>query len=256
MDKINALAEMLIAARQNHQAIDSVPDELVPVDLAEAALVDDRVAELSGWTVLGWKIGATSAAAREILGAPEPFAGRVYSILRSGAVLSSDDVLGEPRIEGEFAFTLGADLGPAACDRAAVAAAIANVCPAIEVVGGRYANMFGVPLSCLAADAGTNGLLVLGDPAEGVDYETLPNATATMTANGEVIGQGTGADVHGGPLNALCWLVDHLAARGIGLRAGQVVTTGTATQLGDFPAGSTAVADLAGVGSVSVSRSS
>lgn len=258
MEKIDRLAEMLIAARTNNQAIETVPDELVPSDLKQAQLVDDRVAEVSGWPVLGWKIGATSQAAQTVLGASGPFAGRVYSILGNGSEISTEHVMGEPRIEGEFAFTLAADISAdvARPDMDSISDFIANVCPAIEIVGGRYANMFDMPLSCLVADAGANGLLVLGDPVENPNLGDLPQASATMTVNGEVTGSGVGADVHGGPVEALLWLVEHLAQRGIGLQAGQVVSTGTATQVGAFPAGATAVAELAGIGTVSASRDS
>lgn len=261
MDKIDELATMLLAARENHQAIAEVPDELVPADLTEAQLVDDRVAAISGWPVLGWKIGATSAAAQKILGAPGPFAGRVYSVLDAGAEVSADDVLGEPRIEGEFAFTLARDFSfggarsGAKPDRQVVLEAVADVRPAIEVVGGRYADMFSMPLACLVADAGANGLLVLGEPCDPTpDLDGLAQASATMTVDGEVIGSGVGSDVHGGPIDALLWLVHHLADRGVSLQAGQVVSTGTATQVGAFATGSTATAELAGVGAVSAHR--
>ncbi|MGH1491324.1 MAG: 2-keto-4-pentenoate hydratase [Acidimicrobiales bacterium] len=260
VDKISALATLLVAARNNAEAIASVPDELVPNDAVEAQLVDDHVAAISGWPVLGWKIGATSQAAQKALGASGPFAGRVYSILDNGADISSAGVLGEPRIEGEFAFTLAEDLNFSesgssdAPDRAAVVAAIANTRPAIEVVGGRYADMFGMPLVCLMADAGANGLLVLGDPVDDVDLSTLPEAAATMSVDGEILGIGVGADVYGDPVEALVWLVGHLAERGVSLKAGQVVTTGTATQILALPAGATAVATLTGIGTVSTSR--
>jgi 2-keto-4-pentenoate hydratase len=261
------LARLLVAARADHRAIKSVPDDLVPVDLVEAQLVDDRVAVVNGRPVLGWKIGATSEAAQTILGADGPFAGRVYTILGDGAELSADRVLGEPRIEGEFAFTLGTDLtngsddqpgpsGEVAVDRASVIAAIADVRPAIEVVGGRFQDMFDVPLECLAADAGTNGLLVLGQPVpvEQFDLGSLGSVSATMTVDGRIVGEGVGADVYGGPIEALVWLANHLAARGIPLRAGQVVTTGTATQIADLAPGSSAMAQLDGIGTVSVHR--
>ncbi len=45
--------------------------------------------------------------------------------------------------------------------------------------------------------------------------------------NGTLAGEGTGADVLGHPLHALAWLANHLAARGDGLEAGQLVLTGS-----------------------------
>ncbi len=59
-DAISALAELLIEARTSGTPVESVADELIPPASDVAERVDDRVAELTGWAVLGWKIGCTS----------------------------------------------------------------------------------------------------------------------------------------------------------------------------------------------------
>ncbi len=256
-EKIEAVARILVEARIHREPLGPIPDDLIPSDAIEAQRIDDRVAEISGWDVLGWKIGCTSEHAQEMLGSPGPFAGRVYSVFANGVTLGNEISI-EPKLEGEIAFRLSSDIasdhGPVG--RAAVIAAIGEVMPAIEFVGGRFLQFVGAPLNCLIADAGANTLLVLGDPATGVDLESLDGAEGTMTVAGEVTGSGTGADVLGHPLNALQWLVDHLWDRGISLKAGQVVTTGTATQVSPLPVGATAVAAFSGLGSVSVTRAS
>lgn len=255
-DRINSLAEVLIAARNDGAALEPLPSNLVPSSAEEAQATDDAVAAISGWTVLGWKIGCTSEHAQQMLGASGPFAGRVYSMFDDGVMLGPDELMRDPLLEGEFAFTLGADVAPVAGgqDRASVVAAVANVRPAIEIVGGRFAEFVGTPLLCLIADAGANSHLVVGPPIESWDAEGLAKASASMTVDGTETGSGTGADVLGGPVTALMWLVEHLAGRGIGLEAGQVITTGTATQVSPLVSGSTATATIDGVGSVSLSR--
>ncbi len=254
--KIDALADLLIAAREHGRPIDAVPEKLHPVDPDEALLVDDRVAARTGWPVLGWKIGCTSEHTQQLLGSPGPFPGRVYSVSESGHVAGFDEFCSEPHLEGEFAFVLGRDLLPTdtAVDRDAVIDAIAEVRPAIEVVGGRYAGFVGTPLPLLVADAGINSHLVLGPAAPSVDLDRLSDFGATMEVDGQVVGRGSGADVLGDPIESLRWLVDHAAGRGIALRQGQVVTTGTATQVVPLPPGSTATASLDGIGSVSLVR--
>ena len=255
-NRVAALADVLIEARTTRRALDPLPAELVPTSEAEAAAVDDRVAEVTGWTVKGWKIGCTSKHAQEMLGAPGPFAGRVYSLFEGDATLGPDELVAEPNLEGEFAFTLGVDLAPRTGGHGGddVVAAIATIHPAIEVVGGRFAQFVGTPLLCLVADAGANTHLVLGPPAPSWDPDSLSTTAATIEVDGEVTGRGTGADVLGGPITALGWLVDHLTERGITLEAGQVVTTGTATQVSALPVGATATATLDGIGSVSLTR--
>jgi 2-keto-4-pentenoate hydratase len=75
-----------------------------------------------------------------------------------------------------------------------------------------------------------------------------------MEVDGTVTGSGTGADVFGGPIQALAWLVGNLSSRGLTLSPGQVVTTGTATQVTRLPPGSTATLTVDGVGTVSAAR--
>lgn len=253
---LRQLAKLLIDARNSGAPVGDVPDELVPPTVEDAQKVDDLVAEMSGWPVLGWKIGCTSTYAQELLGADGPFAGRIYTVLDSGARLDGSDMPSEGLLEGEFAFTLSTDIaadsGP--IGRSDVLAAIADVRPAIEVVGGRYAQFVGLDLRLIVADAGANGLLVVGPAVVGVPLDELDSAEADMEVDGERTGAGTGADVLGHPVDALYWLTDHLAKRGINLEAGQIVTTGTATQVSKLPAGSSATANFAGVGSVTLSR--
>ena len=253
--EIDALARLLVDARRQRRAIDAIPAELIPPTEAAANAVDDLVAAHLDRPAAGWKIGCTSEHAQQLLGASGPFAGRVHQIHRSGVVVD-DELVSEPNLEGEFAFTLGDDLRPSAERRSrdAVIGVVATVHPAIEVVGGRYAQFLGTPLTCLIADAGANSLLVVGPGVADADLTALTSVEATMTVDGQVTGQGSGADVLGDPVDALVWLVEHLSRRGIGLPAGAVITTGTATQVSALPRGSTATASLDGIGSVTLGR--
>jgi 2-oxo-3-hexenedioate decarboxylase/2-keto-4-pentenoate hydratase len=71
-----------------------------------------------------------------------------------------------------------------------------------------------------------------------------------LIINGEVKGEGTGAAVLGHPLNALTWLANALNARGLGLRAGDCITTGVTTDIYLAGPGDRVVADFGSVGIV------
>lgn len=263
------LARLLIQSRRQGVALglgDLVEQRLEPASDVEANQVDDLVAELSGRPVRGWKIGCTSEHAQRLLNAVGPFAGRVYAVLQPDPspkggpdpVVVDEPFAVEPLLEGEFAFTFGAGLRPTGepCDRSTVVEAVAMVHPAIEFVGGRYREFLGAPLRFVIADAGANIMLVLG-PGVALDAglaDRLNGLAATMTVDGEVTGSGSGGDVLGHPIDALVWLVNHLAGRGIGIDAGQIVTTGTATQVCTLPIGSRARLEIATIGSVAVER--
>jgi 2-keto-4-pentenoate hydratase len=72
----------------------------------------------------------------------------------------------------------------------------------------------------------------------------------SVTVNGKVLREGSGGNVLGHPLNALEWLVNNLSARGLGLKAGQYVTTGVTTEVYMAERGDRITAHFGPVGSV------
>jgi 2-keto-4-pentenoate hydratase len=77
----------------------------------------------------------------------------------------------------------------------------------------------------------------------------LAQLTARLLINGREIGNGTGGDVMGNPLNALAWLAEAKAAAGTPLRRGMIVMTGSMVPI-QFPcAGDRATVEVDGLGS-------
>ena len=70
--------------------------------------------------------------------------------------------------------------------------------------------------------------------------------------NGREAGRGTGADVLGHPHNALAWLANHLASQGTGLRAGEIVMTGSLVKTVWLQAGDEARMEFSSLGTVQV----
>ena len=59
---------------------------------------------------------------------------------------------------------------------------------------------------------------------QGLDLAALKGMASI---NGKKVGQGQGRDVMGHPLDALAWIANNLASRGLGLWRGDVVITGS-----------------------------
>lgn len=228
-----AAVALLADAWQIGITLTELPDSCRPRTAAEAYRIQDLLTEELGFPVAGWKIGCTSAVARKILKARGPFAGRIFAtrVFESGVTLpaSAYPMRG---LEGEFAFRLKKPL-PArkrAYRLAEVTDAIGSLHPAIEIIHSRYADWLKVGTPSLIADQGANGALVLGAAIPRWRQLDLDRRPVKMLVNGNVVGEGTGADCLGHPLKALLWLANAMRSRG-GLAAGEVISTGTCSGL-------------------------
>ena len=226
-----------------------------PHDKAAAFAIQSEVRERLGWKHAGWKIGCTSERAQKALRTDGPFPGPVYAerLYTTGAhleTLPENSRVTEP----EIAFTMSASLPRR--DRAysvdEVLACVASVHPAIEIVNPRCPKGFDDVVEWYIADGGLNHALVLGDavkPLERGDYAKL---TVNVAVNGSQKYSGLGANALGGPELALTWLANDLNAKGLCLRAGDVVTTGVITEVFDTNIGDEVIAVYDRLGTVKV----
>jgi 2-keto-4-pentenoate hydratase len=72
--------------------------------------------------------------------------------------------------------------------------------------------------------------------------------------NGRDVASGFGSAVLGNPLNSVAWLAGKLGQYGKGLRAGDIVMTGSFVRQFPLSPGDVAVADFSGIGRVEVAR--
>ena len=244
-------ARLLHAAWRDQQPIPGLPDGCRPQNLDEGYRIQAALVAVHDVPVAGYKIGATNEVAQRIFDVDAPFFGRVFapSVLESPAEI----VAGTVRlhiIEAEFDFTMKKDL-PArdgAYSRDEVMAAVDNLHPAIEIPDSRYKNWREAGMPQLAADNAVAALLVLGPPAADWRELDLSRHAVAVKVNGQAVDEGSGANVLGDPRNVLVWLANELSGRGLGLEAGQVVTTGSAADVITVKPGDTVVADFGDLG--------
>lgn len=204
-------------------------------------------------TVAGYKIGLTSLRMQAMCGIDSPIAGAILAtrIDTSGITLRRASY-GRLGVEFEIGVRLDRDLPAAGApyDFTTVAAAVAAVAPAIEVVDDRAANYQGLDMRSLIADNAWNAGLVLGPWC--TRWPDLAAIAAVVTRDGIEVDRGHGRDVLGHPFNALTWLVNHLAVHGDGLRRGDIIATGSIVPT-RFPAAPEAyVYALDGLGEVTL----
>ena len=249
-----AIAEQLVAARVAGRILTEFPGP-APASLTDAYAIQDAYIEAMDEPLVGWKVGATNAAAQANFGTEEPFFGPLFAATSSSSPARPDLPAEAARvIEPEFAFRIGEDLPGSG--RAYTAAdlenAVTSLHPAIEVVDLRIPRDPMPPIGIIVADGGGNGWFVYGDAHEDWSAEALPDHAVSVSANGEVRGDGTGAAALGNPVNVLVWLANRLIEHGHHLRAGDWVSTGVCTPV--FPAapGDQVIADFGSLGPVEV----
>ena len=251
--EIEEAVELLIAARGDHRRLEAFPPTCRPQTFEDGRAIQE--AFLNAWSVpvAGYKIGCTSRESQKLLGAPGPFPGRVFApvLLKSPAKVAAK-AFHRLGVEPEFAFTLARDLPRRAAlyTRDEVAAAVAALHGAIELVDTRWTDWIKVGAASIVADNGANGGLVLGPAVADWRKIDLPTAKATLRFDDKFIAEGIGAAVLGNPLDALVWLANHLSSRGFGLKAGDAVTTGTVASIYFAEPGMHVVADFGAIGKV------
>lgn len=255
---INKAARILWQARLAQNRLSALPADCKPATLAEGYAVQDAMAALVGQPIFGWKIAATSAAGQKHIGVTEPLAGRLFAdfVLRDGASLPAAP-LQMRVVEAEFAFRMGSDLGPRAgkYEMDEVCAAIADLHLAIEIPDARFEPFDKIGPAQIVADDAFASWFVLGPKVKSWAEIDLPNQPVRVWKNGQIAAEGKGANALGDPRLALTWLANERATRGVGLKAGEIITTGTCITPLEIDPSDAIVAEFAGLGRVSVTLS-
>ena len=242
----------LLRAR-SHRERCAPPSEEQPLTLVEAYAIQDRLRDTlvgQGEQVIGWKAGFTGKAAQQLFQCPEPVSG---FLLGSGVYANRAEVpvahFVQLVVEAEIALVLKADLaGPGIAPLTALGA-VEGAVPALELVDFRYS---GKPIgSDLVADGVYASAVVLGASLTDVRYLDLALEGLVYEHNGAVVATNTAAEVLGNPLNSLAWLANDLGRRGLWLKAGQIVMTGSVSALVRPRAGDSVQATYTRLGSVS-----
>lgn len=256
-------AQMIWSHWQSGQVLSTLPESCSPLSAEQGYAAQAQLPAVSGRTVVGWKIAATSTNGQKHINVSGPLAGRLLSgqVFDSGATVPSQG--NRMRVaEPEFAFAMGQDLPPQSAPYTPeqVMAAVATLHPAIEVPDSRLEPFTAAGEAQLLADNACARHFVLGPAAPDlwrtVDLSTYPvHARVDQGQQPRYSREGTGANVLGDPRIALTWLANQLSSLGITLGKGQVVTTGTCMVPLELEPGDTATADYGPLGRVSMTFS-
>ena len=254
-DLVEAAAERLRTAAETGVPCGPVRDVLgTSTDVDAAYGVQQRNIELAGAAgrrVSGHKVGLTARVVQQQLGVSQPDYGVLFAdmCLADGADLDSHRLL-QPRVEAEVAVVIDRDLDKGEHCVVDIIDATAYVLPALEIVDSRIAG-WDITIVDTIADNASCGLYVVGTRPVSLDAVDLREIQMQMTIDGDAAATGTGAACLGNPLNAAVWLADVMCERGMPLRAGECLMTGSLGPMKPISPGAEVFADLGVLGTVS-----
>jgi 2-oxo-hept-3-ene-1,7-dioate hydratase len=254
-EEIDAAAQMLWQAERDRRQVGLLSARYPGMTLDQAYAVQAGFVARKGGKRVGWKIGLTSRAMQQQLGIDTPDSGILLEdmVFPDGSEVPADRFIA-PRVEAEIVFALRADLGPDP-SRDDVLAATDWVAPALEILDTRVVRAEGGKARTIldtVADNAANGGIVIGIPQHPVGDVDLRWVGAILKRDGIVEETGLGAGVLDDPVTGIIWLARRLGAYGMGLRAGDLVLSGSFVRAVEAPPGSRFHADFGAFGRVGI----
>lgn len=223
------------------------------------SMLDIRIAQ--GEIMAGRKIGFTNRKIWSKYGVAEPISTPIWSLMFESTLRYTDDNRGiqslqgalQPRIGPELVFKLGATPTPdATVDE--LAECIEWMAHGFEIVVCPFPDWKFELVDSIAA-FGLHGSLIIGEPKVLSSAtrrnlgEVLANASLSLSCGDELRSAGFGSDVLGSPVHALWHLHELLKTQPQfpPLTAGEVITTGTWTDVCPIAPGETWMSAFSGV---------
>lgn len=254
-EKINQYGDELYQAYLQRRTITPFTERDPDISLDDAYRIQLRFIQLrldAGEQVVGKKIGVTSKPVQDFLGVFQPDFGQLTSamVYQEGEVIDLNGLI-QPKAEAELAFVLKEDLQGPGITAMDVIRATDYVAPCFEIVDSRIRD-WKILIQDTVADNASCGVYVVGkckaDPRD-VD---ITMAGMVLEKNGEVYSTGVGAAVQGSPANAVAWLANTLGELGIPFKAGEVILSGSQSNLVTVSDGDELVCTVGGIGSCTV----
>jgi 2-keto-4-pentenoate hydratase len=221
---IQSAATVLAERRRHGLQGPRLPEDQRPGSLEDALAVQRAVMPLMEDAIAGWKCGTPGPG--KLVVAPI-YASTVHRDAAAPCPVWARD--GGVRVEPELCFVLGRDLPvrKACYEPTDVDEAIAGTHLALELIDSRYEDLSVLSFADKLADGLVNQGLFVGPAVDGEQASQTHVMPITIRlADGS---QQARAGQHPDPLPRLplYWLAEYLREQGVGMKAGQLVITGS-----------------------------
>jgi len=223
--------ERLLASFVTGKAIQDFPEQMSAVDAYAVQREYVALLEQSQGEVVGYKAAITGPKLREMIGAKEPVRGVLLAkmLVPSGSRIEADSGVA-PFVEGDFVVRVGSRAINRAENPMEVLAGLDAVLPFIEVVDLLRTMEGGGLASLIAANAGAHkGVTGTPIPIEATEewMERLRGVRVKLYEDDRLVSEGDSRQLYGHPVDAVIWLRNSLAADGISLEPGDLLSLGS-----------------------------
>ena len=250
------LAILLANLRLEGRQQSGLDQRLAPPDNDTAYRIAKMVEVQLGWRVGGGKIAGIKPEMQRALRTDTPIYGRVFEqhIVPSPARFEFAELC-SPFPEVEFQARLGMDLPPrdAPYHISEVTEAVETLHPGIELAECRFIyDEYFPSLPAVLADGAGSATLIYGPPIDNWKSVDIASQEVSLYCNGKLRRSGSANEALEHPMIPLTWLTNELSRTRIGLKTGQMISTGTMTGMLRPRAGQSYHADFGPLGTVSL----
>ena len=228
-DEAHRIAETFVEARRESRGLPEFPGD-IPAALGDAYAVQDHAIAFDGRRIGGWKVGRINP--------PRDGVDRLAGPIFTDTIVDAREGLEMPifgegfgAAEAEFLLRLRATppAGKTRFTEEEAADLIDVVHVGIEIASSPFPGINAHGPTVTISDYGNNNGLVIGPEIKDWRSADIKAWPVELDINGERIGAATAETMLDGPVGAVRFLLELMAARGIALEAGQWVSSGAVT---------------------------
>lgn len=230
MDNRDRIARAFVSARQQAAGLSPYPGER-PETLGDAYAIQDRAIAFDARAVAGWKVGKINPPLDGRLGTNR-LAGPIFADQVVGAETDRLPVIadGFAAAEAEYCVRIGrSSAGRSRLTLDEALELVDAVHIGIEIASSPYAGINADGPLVTISDFGNNFGLLVGEEVPGWRELSFLDWPVESRIDDAVVGSATARSMLDGPIGAVAFLVDSLAARGLTLEPGQWVSSGAVT---------------------------
>ena len=210
----------------------AIPSEQLELDEQTAYLIQKEYSALrAGQTgVAGYKAAMTNPAARARFGVDKPLAASLYAhgVLKDKAILKRTDYHNLV-LETELVYFADRDITTSIANVGELRSYFSKVAAGIEIASANFAD--GKPTGNDMLCVNTNSTQVIVGTQQDIAQTDLNKLPIKFYCNGELLGQGTGADALECQWKCLLWLVNKVLELGYVIRKDDIFFTGALGQV-------------------------